>query len=866
MNKPVFIFISIFILAIGIAGNFHSHLRPALDFDAFITDNDIITVPDPLDYIVSPDEKVINSIIKIDGIAFKERWEFDFLIDRKSIGDSVKVTYKEGNETRTATTLLVKAYGEKNKYILPFLLLLGMTFWVIGGYVFRSKPNDWAARVFYSTCMSVVVPIMIIWPGVPQNSDLSGYLLIFLYWLFYPLVPAFILYFTILYPDKKRILSRHQKLPVLIFSPCFVFILLIEGTFLYAVFTKELGSFHYFYYVYNYGFRTLFILYVALAVTNLVHSYIVSVTKDHRKKIQWILWGLLIGFFPFLFLWTLPQQLGFPPLIPEIVMYVFMAVIPLSIAVSIIKYQALNIEFIFEKSIIYIFTALFFLLLFILFISFTKFNYREIIINHRLKLNISIILSAVLFTPIVSQKILNRIRKYFSGIYNFPFIMKKFGSDLSSFHSQNNVVTYFFKEVKSIIPIEKIVLIFKSGPANTFEIVGSTGLKQSELKKLEKEITTGINSFVKQQYYEPDLEITKLAGLETKRGVPEIYKRSFGKLLYLPVYIIKKLWLFLFMPPVEKFPDFSNNIVSQKYDFRVFVPSYFHNELEGMTLVGEKTTKKEYSVDDIELINQMATEVFKTLERIRLQEAMILEQTEKKKLEELNQLKTDFISLISHELRSPLTSICWSVENLLDGIPEKPGPGTVEYLTGIYNNSRHLTSMIENLLDMTKIEAGKIEFYPEILALVESVNQAVETVKSVAENKSIHFENKVENNIRIKADKVFLNEILTNLLDNAIKYSNTGKRVRVEAKPVEKSDFVKISVIDQGIGISKENLSTIFDRFVRIKQETVNEKGLGLGLHIVKKLVELMGGSIHVESEPGTGSTFFVTLSGSVSL
>ncbi len=864
MNKPVFIFISVIVLALGIAGNFHSYKRPMPDFGSLFKDKTIKTVAEIPDNIVSPFHQLPGGIIQIDGVNCKARWQFDFLIDRKSAGDSVNVTFKQGNETRTVTTVLVKAYGEKNKYILPLLLLLGMTFWVIGGYVFRSRPNDWAARVFYSTCMAAVMPVMIIWPGIPQNSDTSGILLVFLYWLFYPLIPAFILYFSILYPEKKRILSRHQKLPLLLFSPCLVFIFLIETTFLYAVFTKEPAAYHYFYYVYNYGYRSLLILYIALAVINLVHSFTVSVTKDHRKRVQWILWGLLIGFFPFLFLWTLPQQLGFPPLVPEIVMYVFMAVIPLSIAVSIIKYQALNIEFIFEKSIIYIFTALFFLLLFMLFVSFTKFNVREIILNHRLQLNVSIILMAVLFTPIVSQNILDRVRKYFRGIYNFPFIMKKFGSDLSSFHSQNKVVTYFFKEVKSIIAVEKIVLISKSGTANPFEIIASTGLTQGKLEKLKKEITKGNEPFV-QRFYESDLKMTKSAGLETGKCVSEIYKRSFGKLLYLPVHMVKKVWLFLFMPPVEKFSDLSNNLFIKKYDLRVFIPWYFQNEPAGMTLLGEKTSKKEYSVDDIELVNQMAAEVFKTLERIRLQEAMILEQTEKIKLKELNQLKTDFISLVSHELRSPLTSICWSVENLLDGIPEKPGPGTEEYLKGIYNNSRQLTRMIENLLDMTKIEAGKIEFYPENLLLVESVNQAIETVKSAARKKDILIENKVENNICIKADKDFFNEILVNLLDNGIKYSDTGKNIQIKAVPVVKSDCVKISVIDQGTGISKENLSTIFDRFFRIKQEKLNEKGLGLGLHIVKKLVELMGGSIYAESEPGTGSTFFITLPGGVS-
>ncbi len=808
----------------------------------------------------------VNHVLKIDDISFQKKWEFDFLIDRKSVGDSVTITWNGDRVERAISAALIKRYGNEDKYLIYFLLLLGMTFWVIGVYVYRSKPNDWAARVFYSTSMAAVITIMIIWPGCPQNDDLSGVFFVFLFWLVYPLTPAFLLYFTTLFPVKKRIIQRHQKLPVVIFIPSFIFVFLLEATYLASVFTRNLEIYRYFYHIYNYGFRTFFILYLALGIGSLIHSYITSTTKENRSKVQWIIWGISLGLFPFLFLWTLPQQLGFPPLIPEIVIYLFMMMMPISVAFSIIKYQALNIEFIIEKSIVYILTALFFLFLFLLIAGLTELDLRRIISTYRFQLNVGIVLLAILFTPIVSQKTIVGIRRYFKGELNFPLIIKNFNAALATIHDRVKVIDLLSEQINTIIPVEKMALIFRDNSVSTFTVAGSLGIEKKKLAEFQNEFSASLVKAAEQQKNSLGMKVT---GFSKEIGEPS-YSEIYKKLIIFPYYLGKKIWEFLFTQPDKQVADFPENHVFAKLGIQIIIPIFLHDRLSGITALGQKLSGKEFSDEDIEIVGQMAAESFKTIERIELQETMIIAQAEKKKLEELNRLKSDFVSFVSHELRSPLTSICWSVENLLDGIPEKPSPKIRDYLAGIHDSSSHLRRMIENLLDLTKIEAGKIEIYPEKLVLLKTIHQSLAVLKPSIEEKKVQFEIKVNEKTRVKADPGHLKEILTNLFDNAIKYSNEGNLVRIVAKPEAQKDFsenesksqrmVIISIIDHGIGIPEDMLATIFDRFVRMKRKKRSEKGLGLGLHIVKKLVELQGGSISVKSSVRGGSTFTIAL------
>lgn len=229
------------------------------------------------------------------------------------------------------------------------------------------------------------------------------------------------------------------------------------------------------------------------------------------------------------------------------------------------------------------------------------------------------------------------------------------------------------------------------------------------------------------------------------------------------------------------------------------------------------------------------------------------------RLAELDRLKMQFLAYISHELRTPLNSIIGFSRLLLRGMN---GPITAkqgEDLTLIYENGRHLLGIINSLLDLSKIEAGKLELVYGQVNVATVVEGAVATGVGLLKDKPIVLKScQVANLPLIQADETRVKQILFNLVSNAVKFTPAGT-IRVIANADQ--HWVTISVVDTGIGIPKEKLGEIFDEFAQVDSSNSRQfEGTGLGLPISKKLVELHGGRIWVESEPGQGSTFTFSL------
>ena len=231
------------------------------------------------------------------------------------------------------------------------------------------------------------------------------------------------------------------------------------------------------------------------------------------------------------------------------------------------------------------------------------------------------------------------------------------------------------------------------------------------------------------------------------------------------------------------------------------------------------------------------------------------------RLQELDRLKSDFVSNVSHELRTPLTAIKGAVDLVLR---EVTGPLTekqTHYLTRVRSNTQHLAGLINDLLDLSKIESGKTEMKSGRVSLVGLVHEAVETLRPVAAEKIITVEATIsEPSILVWADRDKINQVLMNLVGNAIKFTPAHGRVRLSAFR-NGNGSIQVSVSDTGPGIPPNEKEKIFDKFYQIAQAgDVKPKGTGLGLAICRALVELHGGKIWVEPEPSGGSIFYFTL------
>lgn len=259
------------------------------------------------------------------------------------------------------------------------------------------------------------------------------------------------------------------------------------------------------------------------------------------------------------------------------------------------------------------------------------------------------------------------------------------------------------------------------------------------------------------------------------------------------------------------------------------------------------------------LIRSVLREVY---QRERLQKLTIQLENANEKLKGLDKLKTEFISLASHQLRSPLTAIKGYASMLLEGsfkpleVPEQKTA-----IERIFQSSMNLARVVEDLLDVSKIEQGGMKYEMSSIDIKKLAKDIADELKVTAKNKGLQldFEEKDLGGYVVKADPVKIRQAILNLVDNSIKYTQSGFVKVVVTKP--SVGKLRISIIDSGMGISEENMGKLFEKFSRGDGGKVNAGGSGLGLYLVKEIVEAHSGKVWAESQGvGKGSTFIVEL------
>lgn len=228
------------------------------------------------------------------------------------------------------------------------------------------------------------------------------------------------------------------------------------------------------------------------------------------------------------------------------------------------------------------------------------------------------------------------------------------------------------------------------------------------------------------------------------------------------------------------------------------------------------------------------------------------------KEKELGELKSRFVSMASHEFRTPLSTVLSSAslmsKYILANQPEK----CMKHIGRIKSSVEHLNSVLEDFLSLGKIEEGRININKEEFNVCHLVENLANDMQEIAKpGQRIVFIDRDEENCRIKVDKHLLRNALINLISNAIKFSDEGKQIEIEIRRVEKA--ILISVKDQGVGIPEEEQKHLFDRFFRASNVS-NIQGTGLGLYIVKRYAEMMGGTLRFTSVAGQGTTFTIQL------
>ena len=234
-------------------------------------------------------------------------------------------------------------------------------------------------------------------------------------------------------------------------------------------------------------------------------------------------------------------------------------------------------------------------------------------------------------------------------------------------------------------------------------------------------------------------------------------------------------------------------------------------------------------------------------------------QLRNREIERANRLKTEFVASISHELRTPLHTIIGFSELMAEELEGPLNEKQKRFMDYIHKDALHLLELINDVLDLSRIEAGRLDIRLETFNLSEAIDEALATIRPQAVAKSIQLGASVPAGVSLDADRLRFKQILYNLLSNAVKFTPEGGTIHIDA--IARDSLVEVSVSDTGIGIPLEEQAAIFDQFHQVGSTTRGvREGTGLGLAITKQLVEAHGGRIWLESEPGRGSRFYFTI------
>ncbi|MFA4992328.1 MAG: hybrid sensor histidine kinase/response regulator [Candidatus Omnitrophota bacterium] len=271
--------------------------------------------------------------------------------------------------------------------------------------------------------------------------------------------------------------------------------------------------------------------------------------------------------------------------------------------------------------------------------------------------------------------------------------------------------------------------------------------------------------------------------------------------------------------------------------------------------------KRENYEDSVPLMIRKTIREFREgLERRRLQEEIALKKEELEKanaqLMELDGMKSDFVANVAHELRTPLTIIKGNLDNIEKGFAGEVQPKQKEILSDVFRVLNRLTRLVNDLLDLSRIESGKIGLNKENVNIVALAEEALKGFEKLAEDKKIALVKEFSSDaININADRDKLTQVFINLIGNALKFTDKGS---VTVKIIDMQTEAQIEIQDTGPGMEKDQLGKIFDKFVRVVAE--KKEGTGLGLPIAKDIIGLHMGRIRVESETGKGSRFIFNI------
>jgi signal transduction histidine kinase len=795
----IILLIDLILLIIAGTGILHLSHRPGL-YIKFAHQNDSLVVVGILD---SPLIGVVKSgdiLIDVDNRKINKKEEIEFVCDRHSIDDTIELGLVRNASVVRVTAVLYNFYSLS--YII-ILVIVGIFYFSIGVFVFLKRPEDKVALVFHCITVATAIIMTTTWGKYTFITPWLGTGLRCVNSAAYAFTPAFFVHLSLIYlnPMKKH---RDQLIGTL-YSISVVLTLWMVVSFISAVYIDSLTWFNHFLTGFNTN-RLYFAAAMFFGVANFFYSYQKAREESERRKLRWVLLGLILGPLGFVTLWQIPEVLTSNGLVPEEFVLLIAAIAPTTFAIAIVKYHLMDVDLIINRSTVYIIVIILILILYTVIVGTIAFIIGRLTVESSIIVSaISAVIIALLFEP-VKEKVQTLIdEKFFRVRYNYRLTEREITDKIDTYYDIISLADFILEKIDKILHIEQPALLYRDETASRWKIVGDKNCNRyldSISGDLKNIVTT-------QEYIE--------AGIIFQQLTPDICREP-GIVLILPVQ-------------------------SQQGGNSAYL------------LLGRKKSATRYSLEDIDLLKTVVRQFGIAMDRIYLQNRLIIQNAETVRLKELNDLKSFFVSSVSHDLQTPLTSIKMFAE-LLQTKKNITGENRKEYLQIIEGESSRLSRLIRNVLDFSKIERGVKTYHIKKTNIIESIHSVVRLMKYPLQQSGFKTEiDMPQGEIYIQADGDAIIEALTNLIANAIKFSPDEKYIAIQTELTDENVFVHIK--DKGIGISEKERDSIFETFYRADtRENRNKGGLGLGLTIVQHIVNSHKGTITVSSIPGKGSTF----------
>ncbi len=766
-------------------------------FDAVSIGNHV-QVTQIIDLKASGSVKSGDRIDRWDDMPVQSAGDLEFLRSFLSPGETVVLTLEGG---RRASVSCICTFDQA--YIL-ILLSVGLVTWGLGVFVLLVRPGELAAGTLHWSLIFMGVSTILTWARV-LPGEFTPYLVRGVFLVVYLGVPSLFLFFTSIFPRPK--IGPLWLKAAAAFLPVGVLLAVLAPTIFQAMREHSLPVFRTFQRWYN-VFHLVLMVDVAAGLLSMIDSYRRAEIRAERKKIEWILWGLALGPTPFLFLVILPEFFNHQDIIPEELSYVFFLLIPASFAISFVKYHVFDIEVVIKRTTVYALVLGVVIALYALVVGSVSAIVGAFVPQTAAAAAVGI---AILFEPVRKRAQHWVDRRFFRVQYDFRLTGRSILQAIESATDESQLGEIVVRRLDEAIPVERIALIAAETGRGGMRVLGARGWEPGEA------IDENPCRCTERQ---PDLPA--VAGRNVEAGVPHA--------------------------PIPEGPASRLKIDA------VFPMADENQKVLGCIALGAKRSAARYTAEDVDLLMQVAAESGLALRRIRLQSQLLLERVATRRLEELNQMKSDFVSYVSHELRTPLTSIKMFTE-MLRSPRLRLGRTAREYVGVIEGESERLGRMVTTILDSARIEHGAKEYRLAPGDLREHVRRALGVMSfQLRQNGFVVRLIQPRRPLNVLADPEAVVQAVVNLVANAIKYSRGRKSLTV--KLARRENSVTCSVRDRGRGIGPDAVPYLFERFYRAPEVRREVQGVGLGLPLVNHIMGAHKGKVEVKSAVGKGSTF----------